>query len=597
MILSGDTVLEIVKSSLQDFYLSYKKYLAFALIYMLFSSFLFVPFISFVFNRVLKAIGTGTLLNGEVYRIGLSSIGFIGMLMISFIMVVILFVEFGVMIMIAQQTYFKRNILVSEAFVTTVRKLPALLGFGMIQLMFIFLMIIPFIDSPVFPTLLDFNVPIILTNELNDMSTFVLALFLCVLILGIFLFTRLIFTLHYIFIEEKSVWYAMKHSWKITKYNKLHIIVNLLMLNFLFSITGFLIMSFLSYIPNLTETIVLSHIIEDYLVAFSSFMTITISLLFIPLNIIITTRLLYRFKQHKGELVENQLTIYDAKKLTSFENSVTHFLNEKKYSSILLIIIYVSSVVIANGTVNDQIVYLKWNVQVAAHRGDVHKAPENSLSSIEAALEQGVDAIEIDVKTTKDGRIILNHDSTLSRVAGVPERVEELNYEELSHVDIGRLFSDEFIGEKIPTLSEALDRLSEENVNVIIDVKLTDLTRSSKMAKSIVDLVKIYGLEDATYVQSFDNEFLQEVRRQDSTIKIGQILFLSAGSLNNLDVDFYTIRQTMLSQRFIDNARELNREVWVWTVNNPRNIKEVLKYDINGIITDYPERVQRMTGF
>ncbi|WP_416149904.1 glycerophosphodiester phosphodiesterase family protein [Salipaludibacillus sp. HK11] len=589
-------MLAVLKNSLQDFYLSYKKYLAFALLYMLVTSIIFVPFISFLFNRVLKAIGTGSLLNAEVYRIGLSSIGLAGMLLISFLIVVILFIEFGVMIIIAQQTYFKKYILISEAFVTTLRKLPALIGLGIIPLMFIFFMIIPFIDSPVFPALLDFNASIILTDQIYGMSTIVMLLFIVVFLLGIFFFTRLIFTLHYIFIERNSVWKAMKQSWKITKYNKRNIIVTILMLNVLFYVSGFLVVTLISFIPNLTEITMLRHLIDDYLLTFSSFTAVIISLLFLPINIIITTRLFFRFKKRRGEFIKNQLIVHEVNSLAKFEHKLTHFFTKRKYTLVAVVIIYVTSVFAINYSVNDQLVYLKWNVQVAAHRGDLHSAPENSLSSIEAAVEQGVDAVEIDVMITTDGVIVLHHDETLQRLAGVPDRLEDMTYEEVAEVDIGRLYSNEFIGETIPTLNETLEMMSEENVNVIIDIKLNDIDRRSEMAVGVVDSIEEHDMEDTAYVQAFDNEILKKIRSGNSNIKIGQILFLSAGNLESLDVDFYTIRQTMLTERFIENAKEQDREVWVWTVNIPRNISAVLKYDIDGIITDYPERVQRMTG-
>ncbi|WP_280772055.1 glycerophosphoryl diester phosphodiesterase membrane domain-containing protein [Salipaludibacillus daqingensis] len=591
-------MLVIVKRSLQDFYLSYKKYVAFALIYMLMTSFLFVPVISFLFNRMLKAFGSGSLLNAEVYRIGLSTVGLIGLLIISFLTVVIFFIEFGVMIIIAQQTYFKRDVLVSEALVTTVKKLPALLGFGMIQLMVIFFMILPFIDSPVFPALLDFNIPIILTSQFYSMSTVAMILFLIMFLMAVFFLTRLIFTLHFIFIEQKSVWNAMKESWKFTKYKKVYIIVNVLLLNLVIFVSGFLIITILSYIPNVADTIFVSQIIENYLITFSSFMALIISLLFIPLNIIILTNLYYHFKnqQGRGESVKNKLIVYPSKRLAKVENGLTGFFAKRKYSLVAVIFIYVTTVFALNYTVNDQLVYLKWNVQVAAHRGDLQNAPENSLSSIESALEKGVDAIEIDVMLTSDGVIVLNHDPTLRRVADMPDRVEEMPYVEVAEVDIGSQFSEEFIGETIPTLDEALDLLQDEPVTVIIDIKLQDLTRSNEMAKSIVELVEKYEMEDNAYVQAFDYEPLQEVRKENSEIKIGIILYLVAGGLDSLDVDFYTIRQTMLTERFIETAKAQDREVWVWTVNLPRNIREVLKYDIDGIITDYPVRVQRMTG-
>jgi glycerophosphoryl diester phosphodiesterase len=69
-----------------------------------------------------------------------------------------------------------------------------------------------------------------------------------------------------------------------------------------------------------------------------------------------------------------------------------------------------------------------------------------------------------------------------------------------------------------------------------------------------------------------------------------------AGNSNILDVDFYTIKQSMLSEAFIKNAHKQGRSIWVWTVNDEVNIKEVLKYDVDGIITDYPKRVQDIMG-
>src|SRR5699024_3889254 len=89
---------------------------------------------------------------------------------------------------------------------------------------------------------------------------------------------------------------------------------------------------------------------------------------------------------------------------------------------------------------------------------------------------------------------------------------------------------------------------------------------------------------------------LKKVREQNEEIDIGQILFLSAGNLSGLDVDFYTVRESMLTDRFMRHAKEENRDVWVWTVNLERNMKEVLKYDIDGIITDYPEKLHRVLG-
>lgn len=588
---------ELVKESLQDFKASYKKYLSFALLYMFFTSFLFVPAISFTFNRMLKIIGTGSLLNADVYKVGMSYTGLLFMLLISFLAVVILFVEFGVLITIAQQKYFDRNILVSDAFVTTVRKLPKLLGLGLFQLILLSLLIIPFIDFSTFRILLDVNIPIFLTNQYYQSTSFSIFQYLAVFLLAIYLylFIRWIFILHAIFIEEKSIYEAMKCSWKMTKYNKRKIIFNLCLLNFLFFLIFFLFVTFLSYIPTVADKTILGDIVGNYLITFSSFMTIMFSLLLMPINIIIITRLFYRFKKNQGDIVNDRLALYGNNKLFTYENRVIHFFTKRKSTLYPVIIIVVTAMLLINETLNNNIVYLKWNVQVAAHRGDPQIAPENSLSGIKSAIEKKVDAVEIDVMLTKDRVVILNHDATLQRVAGVATKVNEMTYEQVSKVDFKSRFPGEFIGEKIPTLDKVLEEVKEENIILIIDLKPAD--SSGELANKVVDLIEKHEIENHTYVQAFDYNSLREIRNRNSDIKIGQILYVSAGSLADLDVDFYTIRQTMLSERFIKNARKQNREVWVWTVNIERNMREVLKYDIDGIITNYPEKVQSMLGF
>lgn len=587
---------ELVNKSLQDFKASYKKYLSFGLLYMLFTSFLFVPVISLIFNRMLKIIGTGSLLNAEVYKIGMSSVGLIVMFFISFLAVVTLLIEFGVMIIIAEQKYFEKNILVADAFVTTLRKLPKLLGFGVFQLILLAVFIIPFIDFSTFLALLDFNVPIFLTNQFYRSTYFSMSLLLSVFLLAISLFIRWIFILHYIFLEEKTIYEAMKCSWKLTKYNKLKKILNLFMLNFMVYIVFFLFVTALSYIPMVAGKTILADIIKNYLVTFSSYLTLVFSLLLMPVNIIIITRLFYQFKKNQGDTVSDQLSVQGNKKLITLENGIIHFFTKRRYALFTVIIIFVTGTFLINNTLNNNIVYLKWNVQVAAHRGDSHSAPENSLSGIRSAIEKGVDAVEIDVMLTKDGVVILNHDVTLQRVAGVPTRVDEMTYEEVSKINyLRQLFSEGLIGEKIPTLDEVLVEIKEGNTTLIIEMK--SVSSSVELAGKVVELIEKHEMEDLIYVQAFNYKLLQEVRNRNSNIKIGQILFISAGNLASVDVDFYTIRQTMLSERFIKKARKQNREVWVWTVNIERNMREVLKYDIDGIITDYPEKVQRVIGF
>jgi glycerophosphoryl diester phosphodiesterase len=96
-------------------------------------------------------------------------------------------------------------------------------------------------------------------------------------------------------------------------------------------------------------------------------------------------------------------------------------------------------------------------VEVTAHRGSSLRAPENTLSAIEAAIDDGADYSEIDVQETADGEVVVLHDEDLMRIAGVDRKIWEVSYAELRDLDAGSWFAPEFAGERVPTLQEAID--------------------------------------------------------------------------------------------------------------------------------------------
>lgn len=582
----------IVRQSIADFHKVYKKYIVFSFIYMLITSFVFVPVISFILNRMLLMLGSGSLLNGDVYKIALNPTGLVSMLLISLISVIIFFLQFGVLIIIAQQTYFSKAIFVWEALITTLRKLPNLLRFSSIILLFIIGLVIPFIDITPIPAILDFNVSIYLTNLYYHLTNWWLFVYVIALVFIVYVLLKFIFTLHFIIIEDQNIWNGMKRSWHLTKGN-FSLIITLFLFNVLFFIIGFMIIRLFSFIPDVLGTGMIGEFINNYLLSFFSFVSLLITIFILPVNFIIITRLFFYLKKRNGELIIDELTLSRSSLLTMFEKKVIHFFKKRRAILVASVAGYFALIFFINYTVNVQSDYLKWNVQVAAHRGDISRAPENTISSIRHAIEMGVDAVEIDVMLTKDMVAVLHHDQTLTRTIGVPYKVAQLTYGELSQYFITHRIDEHIFREKIPTLNEALIEMKDENISIIIDVKVADTRNYGDIAERIVHLVNEHELKDKVYVQSFHYDILQEIRQRDEEIKIGQILFLSAGNLRNLDVDFYTVRQTMLSDRLVKNARRLDREVWVWTVNHERNINEVLKYDIHGIITDYPEKVLR----
>ncbi|WP_233880534.1 glycerophosphodiester phosphodiesterase [Virgibacillus halodenitrificans] len=587
----ADYMLTLLKNSWSDFKESYLQYILFEFIYSLFASILFAPFLSYIFNRMLTVIDDGSLLNSEVFSLGLSISGIMGTLFVSFFAVAFLFVEFGVLIILAEKSYFNEPVYISEAFLTAVKKLPRLLGFGFIPLVFLLLLFIPFIDASTLPPLFDVNITIFLTDLLYESLIAKVVYFSLFLGMG-YLFVRWIFALHYIFIENKTIWQALRSSWNCTKKNKIRVVWYVLFVNILIFLAGFVLMNAVSELTTIIDSKVIGDFIGNYLLTFASYFTMLMSLVFIPVNLLVLTRLFYEFQERKGVQIKDSLKLGRSSYLLQVEKKVGRFLSRRKSFFISATVVVLSLLFAINYVVNDSLVYLKWDVEIASHRGDLKHAPENSMSSIRSAIRKGVDAVEVDVAMTKDGVIVLSHDLDLKRVAGVSDKISNLTYEEIKQIDIGRLYGEEFIGERIPTLDEVLKVMQENDTKLIIDLKSAETGRG--FAEKIVKLVEKNDSDHLAYVQSFSYELLQDIRKRNETIKIGQILFLSAGNLSKLDVDFYTIRESMLTERFIERAKKQNREVWVWTVNIKRNMKEVLKYDIDGIITDYPERAQRV---
>lgn len=587
---------ELLRYSLTDFRRSYKKHVAFALLFLVMTSYLFIPLISYIFNRMMRAISTGSLLNGEIYRIALSYQGIGAVLAISLVAMLVLFIQLGVVLVITQKVYFRKDILIADAFITILRRTPALFSFGTIQLMVYLLFLLPFIESPLSASVLSkVNLQIYFTTKLSNGSYIMLGLYVVLLIVIIYYILRWLFSLHFIIIEGQSTRQAIRSSLELTRGNRIRILLQLLLFNAVVLLVGLGIVSLVNYLITLIPNSPFSFFINDYMLTISGFMAYMVALLLIPINMIFMTRMFYRLNARTGKLPEDQMHVYRMRWLRVLEVRIARLFRTRKRKLLVVlgIPLYLLVSLGINYYVNDNLLYLKWNVQIAGHRGDLHSAPENSMSSIRSAIDKKIDAVEIDVQMTKDGVIVLNHDYTLNRVAGVPESVHNMNYADLAVLDIGRRFSSVFAGERIPTLEEVLIE-TQDQVKLIIEMK--PYGDGQEMAAKVVELIEAYDRVDSCYIQSFDNGLLRTVRDLNPDIKLGQILFIAAGNLSTIDVDFYTIEQSMLSQRFIDHAHRNGREVWLWTVNVERNIREVLNYKIDGIITDYPEKVQSIIG-
>ncbi|MGM0881039.1 MAG: glycerophosphoryl diester phosphodiesterase membrane domain-containing protein [Bacillota bacterium] len=588
-------MLQLFGRSIRDFRASYKKHLLFEYLFMLLTSFVFVPIMSYLFNRIIRMVGSGFVLNDEVYKVGLSYTGIIGLIAIGLAAVIVLFIEFGVIITIAQKYYFGKEVLISDAVVTTLRKTPKIFGFGIIQLLFFLLFLVPFIDSPLSSSFYAFfNVPIFFNTRILDTSVFRLVLYAIAFLAAVYTILRWIFVLHYIIIEGKSIRAAIKSSLSLTKGKRLSIFVNLFLLNTFIVSLGFVTLSSVAYFPSWLDINVLKAISDRHSLTITTVLTYMFTLLLVPVNIIFLTRLFYHFNQRRGLMPEDKLRIYRSRWFGPLEERVGAIFKHKTNKRLLysmIVTVYLVLALLVSYAASDNLVYVKWNVLLSSHRGDTREAPENSLRAVRAAIENGVDAVEIDAQLTKDGVVVLHHDYNLRRMAGLQMRVKDLTFDELTMVNIGSRLNKSVEPERIPMLAEALYE-AKGKAKLIIDLK--SYGPGEELARKVVKLIEDFDMVEECYIQSLDRESLKQVRQLNPEIKIGQILYFAIGDLSLLDVDYYTVEQAILTRQLIERAHKNGREVWVWTVNSERNLKEVLKFDIDGIITDYPARAQNM---
>ncbi len=591
-------MLRLFWKSIHDFRTIYQKLLLFEYLFALLTSVAIVPILTFILNRIIRILGTGSVLNGEVYQIALSYSGVFGLISICLVAVIVLFIEFGVVTVISQQHYFRKEVSIADAVWTTLRQTPKLLGFGLIELLFFLLFLMPFLDSPLSTWFYAFfNAPIFVNTRILDTSTVRLAVYGLLFLVAVYLFLRSIFVLHFIILEDQTIRRAVRSSFALTKGRRLRLFFYLLLLNAGLFGAGFGVINTLSHMPSWLNINVLKAVSDHYSLTLSAVLTYMFTLLLVPINIIFLTRVFYRFSVKPGKRPVDKLLMRSSGWIGRMEGRIFSFVKRRARKRILLpaaLALYLAIALLVSYVANDNLVYVKWNVVVSAHRGYIDNAPENSLPSVRDAIAKGIDSVEIDVQLTGDGEVVLHHDYTLSRMAGVSRRVSDMTYEELRRLDIGVVPGEQegdLLPVGIPLLSEVLAE-AQGRIKLLIDLK--PYGPAEQLAEQVVKLVEQFEMTDSVYIQSFDQATLRQIRMLNPDIRLGQILYFALGDLSTLDVDFYTIEQVLLTSRLVERAHRNNREVWVWTVNSERNLKEVLKYDVDGIITDFPTRAQSM---
>ena len=225
-------------------------------------------------------------------------------------------------------------------------------------------------------------------------------------------------------------------------------------------------------------------------------------------------------------------------------------------------------------------------VAVTAHRGSSRSAPENTLSAIEAAIRQDADFAEIDVQETADGVIVVLHDSDLMRVAGLNKNIWEVEYAEIESVDAGSWFSEQFRGERIPTLQQVIDT-ARGRIRLNVELKFNG--HDKKLVERVVRLVRENDFHSQCVLCSLSRDGVRKAKALDERIQVGHIVSAAIGDVAKLDVDLLSILHQHVTPSLVRSVHRAGKEIHAWTVNDRQRMSALVDLGVDNILTDDPE--------
>jgi len=209
------------------------------------------------------------------------------------------------------------------------------------------------------------------------------------------------------------------------------------------------------------------------------------------------------------------------------------------------------------------------------HRGAKTYEIENTLESFKKAIELGANGIELDVRISKDGELIISHDKDLKRVYGKDLRINEATLDELR----------ELTGNKIATLEEVLRFIDGHVEKILVELK------EAGYEKSVLDLIQKGKMRDRIIIVSFHEEVLARVRSLDGEIETGLIYAKIKKPVEmalKLNAQYLVPLYRFVHRRDVAKAHKSNLKVIVWTINTKEEARSFIAKDVDGIATDKP---------
>lgn len=469
----------------------------------------------------------------------------------------------------------------SSLMITSGIKLKALMKkrrFGVFIVVFFFIFAVH--SMHVVGVVQTLQLPVVIREQLLAMPWFYPTVAL-VTALGIIVFFKMVFALPHMVIHNKSFIHARKQGYRHLNQRK-HILEGLI-INGVLNIVLYSVYAVMMFIAGgavyvAATTVVVGRVLLSVVVTIYAVFGFIASMCIIPINV--------------AWVVSSQKQSSQAIEVSSPKPLLLKPIQRYIIGLVMLIVVIMNAL-----TVNAAIREVRAPIDalnqplVIAHRGSSLRAPENTIASIDLALEERADAVEFDIRITSDGKAVLMHDVTIGRTTNIStnQAINATSFDTLRALDAGSWFSEDFKGEQVPTLEEALRRIQGEAI-AHVELKVS----TPALEAELVTLLRDLDMVQDTIVYAFDPEILQNIKALDEDIETLLLLAAFYGNVSALlDYDFvdgYGVSYGLLTARpdAFQGLREAGKFVYVWTINDRPRMQDAIDIGVDGIITDDP---------
>ena len=524
--------------------------------------------ISRIFQLALTLAGEEHLDKNNILHILTNPYSFVILNLLVLIVAFFMFIEFSILTFtiygqLTEKQYSFRSIL-DNAW----NKTKNLAGVQTLFFIFYFLITIPTINLGVKSVLAkNLFIPKFISSEIMKTNSG-LIIWGLIMIVFAYLNLRLIFTLPLTAVGDENILDSIKRSWELTKTGKRKLVFTILLFEIIYLLIAAVLTGVITYICIYFDNDGNNPIIQTL---FFSSVSGIIFFLGVISKITVITSLITVLIDH-NEISEK----------------LVNNLNENKKKS-RLVVTFTTVIVVVAVLINGFNIYgngVNKNIKTIAHRGYVAKGVENSIEALEGAAEVGADYVEFDIILTKDNKFVVMHDFNLKRLVGLNKRIQDMNFDEV----VGLTIKQGDYTSKIPSLEEFINKAKELNMKLVIELKPHG-AEPSNYIDILIGEIKRLKLENYKFM-SLNSKVMEELETKVPNLETGYVIPLQFGNFHHSNVDFFVIEDFSYRDRLVEQARKENKQVFVWTINDPALITKYLQSPADGIITDEPELVK-----